>query len=227
MSPAGAQCSSLVNIASGKLEPAMKYGFAALPVWVAILSSAIDPSPSMAQSSTAKPTPRDIMTICSSLKVTSLRVFGKVFTLSGYAYEVTGDKELRITRSDGQLIAKVQNFSYRDYDSETCPTKLGDALKSCRDPSHGVESYRSEYDVTQFSEKLRRNSPINTPLKWCNEVVDSLRTRYPQGQFTNESMQQFSNNACPPLYCQQFRYVCTVHIKTDPIYVDQNSDACP
>jgi hypothetical protein len=235
----------------------MNYGFGALPVWVAILLSVIDRSPSMAQSSTASPITRAIGEICTNLRTPIFRIYSKVFTPSAYAYEVTADKQLRIFRPDGLLIATIQNFSSRDYDNyETCLTKLGDELKSCRDPSHGVERYGREFDVTEASEEFRRDAQracatneLGSYLKWfghgcstrgdgsidgrrgwCDELVGSLRTKYPQGQVdrvNGSGSVDVTKNVCPPLYCPQFRFRCTVHVRTDPIYFKKNIGACP
>jgi hypothetical protein len=170
----------------------------------------------------------DVAAVCSGREaVTASGGRGKIGT-SGYEFEVTADKNLVVTQS-GKLIAKIEKFTYQDY--MQCLSSLVAALtpppppgpKACRDPSHGLERYQREFDVSRDSGW--RGGGYD-PGKWCNDVISGLRGEHPQGAFSVVSSGENSESKCLPFNCPQYNYSCTVHVKTDPLYIEKVSSAC-
>jgi hypothetical protein len=171
---------------------------------------------------------KDIAAVCSGFQAgTTSGARGKIGT-SGYDFEVSADNDLVITQS-GQLISKIEKFSYQEYTK--CLSDMTGALtpppppapKACRDPSHGLERYAREFDVSRDSGW--RGGGYD-PTRWCNDVISALRGEHPQGTFTVVRSGQQSESKCKPFNCPQYNYTCTVHVDTDPIYNEKVSSAC-
>jgi hypothetical protein len=191
---------------------------------VTAASDAVAQQPALAQIDL-----KDIAAVCSGLQTaTASGGRGKISTGNGYEFEVTADKELKVTQS-GQLISKIDKFTYQDY--AKCVSDLAVALtrpvapqeKACRDPSHGVERYAREFDVTRESPEMGGG---HSQPEWCNNLMGTLRGEQPLGQFSVVSSGEHTNNHCAPFNCPQYVYSCTIHVKTDPIWIEKISSAC-
>lgn len=95
--------------------------------------------------------------------------------------------------------------------------------KACRDPSHGVDHFGREFDVTRESPEMGGG---HNRGEWCNSAIGTLRGEFPGGEFTVRSDGEHTNNHCAPANCPQYVYSCTIHVKADPIYVEKVSSAC-
>lgn len=95
--------------------------------------------------------------------------------------------------------------------------------KACRDKSHGIERYGREFDITRSSHWMGGGYSQDP---WCNDVIGQLRGEHPDGAFNKVSSSERSNNTCPPFNCPQYQYICTIHVKTDPVYIEKASGAC-
>jgi hypothetical protein len=98
------------------------------------------------------------------------------------------------------------------------------APQACRDPSHGVERYQHEIDVSR--ESGWRGGGYDQG-RWCNEVLLALRAEHPNGDFRVLGSSEQSESKCKPFNCPQYNYICRVHIRADPIYNLKISPACP
>ena len=94
----------------------------------------------------------------------------------------------------------------------------------CRHPSHGVESYLREEDVTQWSGW--RAGGYSQP-SWCNELIILLRASNPKAAFAIVASRERSESHCKPFNCPKYEYSCTVRLKLDPVYKLQPSGLCP
>ncbi len=99
------------------------------------------------------------------------------------------------------------------------------SMPVCRHPSHGVERYQREFDVTRTSNWMGGGYD---PTRWCNDVVAMVRGEQPAGSIVEAGgRHEDQQNTCNPFNCPQYRYTCTVHVKADPLYKEQASRACP
>lgn len=95
--------------------------------------------------------------------------------------------------------------------------------KSCRDKSHGIESYQRAFNVDRTSPWMGGGFSQDP---WCNQVIRELRGQYPEGKFEVLSKSETSHTTCTPLNCPEYQYFCSVRVSTDPIYVEKYSSAC-
>jgi hypothetical protein len=97
--------------------------------------------------------------------------------------------------------------------------------KACRNPSHGVERFLREFDVTRDSGW--RGGGYDQG-RWCSDVIAILRGEFPAvgSTFDIVSHDEREESKCRPFNCPQYNYVCTVHVKTDPIYVESVGPEC-
>jgi hypothetical protein len=198
----------------------VRLGFSAGTIWVFLLSLAA------AQSINLK----DIAAVCSGLQTASASGGSGKINSGGYEFNVTPDKTLRITQSS-QLISKIDKFTYQDY--AKCVSDLAVALtrpppgkKVCRLPSNGVEIYQNEFNYTE--ESGWRGGGYNQQ-QWCEEVIAKLRGRHPAvgSTFTVVEKSENVESRCRPFNCPQYNYICTIHVKTDPLYNLRESPECP
>jgi hypothetical protein len=92
--------------------------------------------------------------------------------------------------------------------------------KTCR----VLEGYRRELDVTR--ESGWRGGGYD-PTRWCNDLIAILAGENPQGNFAILNKSESQKNTCAPFNCPQYNYLCTVHVKSDPIYKEISSPSCP
>jgi hypothetical protein len=95
--------------------------------------------------------------------------------------------------------------------------------RKCRDPSHGIERFLREFDVTRDSGW--RGGGYD-PARWCNDVLGELRGQFPSGNFKIIGKSERSESKCAPFNCPQYLYTCIVRVQTDPLYVEKESAAC-
>jgi hypothetical protein len=95
--------------------------------------------------------------------------------------------------------------------------------RKCRDPSHGIERYLREFDVTRDSGW--RGGGYD-PGRWCNDVVGELKGQFPSGRFNITGKNERSESKCAPFNCPQYLYTCTVRVQTEPVYIEKESLAC-
>jgi len=132
------------------------------------------------------------------------------------------DKPVQQTAFQG--IAGNNNIQVSGSNNIISPAPLPTPPKPCRHKSHGVESYGRTFDVEQSSEWMGGGFDQE---KWCSRVIDGLRGQHPEGMFEVLSRSERSESKCPPFNCPQYMYSCTVRVKTDPIYIEKVSSACP
>lgn len=95
--------------------------------------------------------------------------------------------------------------------------------RTCRHPSHGVERYAKEFDVTR--ESGWRGGGFDQP-RWCGDLVAMLKGEYVGAEIAVLRSSEDKKNTCSPFICPQYNYSCTAHVKADPIYNERESDAC-
>lgn len=175
---------------------------------------------------------KDIAAVCSGLQTASASGGrGKISTSGGFDFEVTADKELRVTQS-GQLVSKIQQFTYQDYTK--CVADLAVALtrpppadkRACRIPSNGVENFKTDINVQR--ESGWRGGGYDSG-RWCQDVILTLRGEHPaEGSlFDVVRSSERSESKCKPFNCPQYNYTCTVRVRTDPVYNLKVSPDCP
>lgn len=94
----------------------------------------------------------------------------------------------------------------------------------CRDPSHGVERYGRQIEVTR--ESGWRGGGFNQGA-WCSQLTSMLQGENPGATIRVLSSSESSKSTCAPFNCPQYNYRCSVQVQADPIYVLRISDACP
>jgi hypothetical protein len=81
----------------------------------ALLWSVAGIPPALAQSPAGQISLADIAAVCSGMETTIASGGRGVVGSTDFQFEVTPDKELRVTRTGGQLIGKIEKFTYQDY----------------------------------------------------------------------------------------------------------------
>jgi len=84
----------------------------------------------------------------------------------------------------------------------------------CRYKENGIERYLKEFDHTQQTGWTGGGGQDN----WCNQIINSLRREYPDGDFKKISSDEKKKNTCWPSNCPKYRYKCTVRVYADPLY---------
>jgi hypothetical protein len=187
-------------------------------------------SPAQAQPTAAQIDLKDIAAVCSGLQTAHVSGgAGTIRTDSGYEFQVTPDKELKVIQS-GQLVSKIDRFAYQDYtkcvsDLAVALTRPLQANRECRRPINGVEFFQREFDVTR--ESGWRGGGFSQG-RWCDELISTLRAEHTaQGStFTATNSSEVSESKCRPFNCPQYNYTCKVHVRTDPIYFDKPLPEC-
>ncbi len=105
----------------------------------------------------------------------------------------------------------------------TTPTASRLNPQTCRDKSHGVESYARTFDTERSSSWMGGGF---TQPQWCAQAIATLRGEHPEGGFEVVTSSERTQNTCPPFNCPQYMYSCTVRVKTDPVYIEKASRAC-
>ena len=95
--------------------------------------------------------------------------------------------------------------------------------RSCRDPSHEIERYAKEFEVTRSSHYM--GGGYSQP-RWCADALAQLRTEFTVADFQQLRSSENTQNTCSPFNCPQYQYHCTFKVKADPIYVKKVSAAC-
>lgn len=95
--------------------------------------------------------------------------------------------------------------------------------KACRDPSHGIERYEREFNVTRQSAEMGGG---HGQAEWCNNAIAILRGEHPGAAFTVVSSGERTRNHCPPANCPQYTYICTINVRASPVYIEKVSSAC-
>jgi hypothetical protein len=108
---------------------------------------------------------------------------------------------------------------------EAAQSPVPQPQRTCRDPSHGIERYGREFDVSRDS-GWRGGGSGYSQNDWCNELIGQLRGENPGALFSVGGSSENQKTTCAPLNCPQYLYHCTVHVKADPIYVEKASPAC-
>ncbi len=176
--------------------------------------------------------------ICSSIgtsgQTTSSQFQGDVKAqLTGLAAKLadlglSGSGAIKTEQYQGVLQSDLAN-SLRD--NAQCKLAVFNSMYSalirppaiCRDPTNGVERYTREFDVTKDSGW--RGGGYD-PSRWCQDLLAMVRSDNPKGDFSIVNKQEQRKNTCSPFNCPQYLYICTVHVKTDPIYKEAASPAC-
>jgi hypothetical protein len=100
------------------------------------------------------------------------------------------------------------------------------APRACRIRTNGIERYGREFDVPRDSGWRGGGSGYSTG-NWCAELIASLRSEHPDGDFSVVTQSENQKNTCAPFNCPQYLYHCTVHVKTDPVFYEKVSADCP
>ena len=122
--------------------------------------------------------------------------------------------ELASTQSEA---LRLQLQAIRTTQSSSAP------LKSCRDKTHGVESYGKTDEVDRVSPWMGGGFSQGP---WCDQVIADLRRKYADGDFNVMAKSETSKNTCAPFNCPNYQYRCKVRVRTDPIYAEKASPAC-
>lgn len=120
-------------------------------------------------------------------------------------------------------------------DSRSCRLQVWNDLKSkfdvggaapsrpCRHPSHGIEGYAREFDVTRSSHFM--GGGYDQP-RWCSDAAAQLRTEHPTAQLQILRSSENKKSTCAPFNCPQYQYHCTFKVRSDPVFVEKVSAAC-
>jgi hypothetical protein len=207
----------------------MSYGFTPIVAWTGVCAIAGFLATARAQSPPPQIDITAIGKVCSGIvSETMLPGRGSFTEEHGYKFDFTSDKAVEVTQS-GKLLYKIEKITVDDI--ANCVAKITTALlqppifeqKKCRDPGNGIERYARELDVQRTSPEM---SGGHSPGEWCTTAILSLHGEHPLGVFSVVTNSESSRSGCSPFNCPLYTYYCTIHVKTDPIYVEKISPAC-
>jgi hypothetical protein len=185
-----------------------------------------------AQSPAAQITLEDIGAVCSGQEIAKASGgHGKIGS-AGYEFEVTEDKELRVTRS-GQLIAKIERFTYQEY--QKCLGDLSTLIRprseirfaTCGLPAFGLKGWSKEETLQGTSGW--RGGGYNQGA-YCadykNSVVGGRKLQGAEYKLETVNSGEEGRWTGPFGRTREYNYHCTVKLYTGPLYNERTDERC-
>lgn len=98
-------------------------------------------------------------------------------------------------------------------------------LRVCRLPQNGMDYWGFEQS---FRRELNWRGGGGNQQSYCDEMSSQLRGEFPQAvEFERISSTERTRDNCQPLRCIQYKYVCQIVVRSDPVFKEAEFADCP